>query len=321
MERESRIAQWLRRRAERAADRAAEHGEGRAVVARPGVRAEARSASARGFTSRRWGVRGGRPAAWAAEAARDRETLLLTAAEAGFPLAPAAHPSGYGCSCVRIGCPTPGRHPVSFAWQTQATTDRTQVERWLRAEPEANFITATGRTHDVLDVPAEAGYTALARLEEREREGREGGADRGLDPGRDPDVDRDRDLERDRAADPGAEPLLGPVALLGGDRMLFFTKTRGTPEDEDEWWPCELDSHPETMEEHPGLRWHCRGSYVLLPPSRLPDTAEGVTWLRAPHPGDPLPEPLVILETLTDACAEYAITAGGLEDPAPWPTH
>ncbi|MGP3990394.1 bifunctional DNA primase/polymerase [Streptomyces sp. 3N207] len=285
MERESRIAQWLRRRAERAAERA--QGP---EAARPGTGSEVRSASARGSGGRRWGGRGGQPAAEAAEAARDRETLLLTAAEAGFPLAPAAHPSGYGCSCVRIGCPTPGRHPVSFAWQTQATTERAQIERWLRAEPDANFITATGRAHDVLDVPAEAGYAALARLEEQEA-----------------------------AAEPGAEPALGPVALLGGDRMLFFTKTRGTPEDEDEWWPCELDSHPETMEEHPGLRWHCRGSYVLLPPSRLSDSAEGVRWLRLPRPGSLLPEPLTLLETLTDACAEYAVTVEGLDEPAPWP--
>ena len=217
MERESRIAQWLRRKA-------------------------ARPSTAKGKGTRRWGARGDRPAALA-EAARDRESLLLTAAEAGFPLAPAAHPSGYGCSCVRIGCPTPGRHPVSFAWQTQATTDRAQIERWLHTEPQANFITATGRSHDVLDVPTEAGYAALGRLEELEK-----------------------------TADPG-EPALGPVALVGEDRMLFFTATRGTPEDEDEWWPCELDCHPETMDEHPGLRWHCRGSYVLLPPrpaARLP---------------------------------------------------
>ncbi|HEX2297849.1 MAG TPA: bifunctional DNA primase/polymerase, partial [Pseudonocardiaceae bacterium] len=88
----------------------------------------------------------------AGEAARARTNLLLQAAEAGFPLAPAAHPSGYGCSCVRIGCPTPGRHPVSFAWQTQATTDPEQIERWATAQPQANFVTATGRTHDVLDV-------------------------------------------------------------------------------------------------------------------------------------------------------------------------
>lgn len=129
--------------------------------------------------------------------------------------------------------------------------------------------------HDVLDVPMAAGRAALERL----------------------------------LAD-GVE--VGPVAesadadTLGG-RMLFFTATRGTPEDEDEWWPCELDCHPETMDEHPGLRWHCRGSYVLVPPARLPGDESAhpvVAWLRGPE--HPLPDPLNLLDTLQDACARHA---------------
>ncbi|MFI9026183.1 bifunctional DNA primase/polymerase [Streptomyces sp. NPDC053560] len=200
-----------------------------------------------------------------------REDLLLAAADAGFPLAPAAHPSGYGCSCERIGCPTPGRHPISFGWQTVATTDREKVQQWLRKHPQANFVTATGIAHDVLDVPLDAGRAALERLE-------------------------------------GEGVEVGPVALSGAGygqgRMLFFTATRGTPDDEDEWWPCELDCHPETMDEHPGLRWHCRGSYVLLPPSRLGGDQPPVSWLRGPE--RPLPDPLSLLEALTDACATYA---------------
>ncbi|MFK4227209.1 bifunctional DNA primase/polymerase [Streptomyces sp. NPDC019890] len=199
-----------------------------------------------------------------------RETLLLASAAAGLPLAPAAHPVAYRCSCERIGCPTPGRHPVSFAWQTQSTTDSAQIERWAQGQPQANFITATGMVHDVLDVPLEAGRSALDRLLEQ-----------------------------------GIE--VGPVAESGGagneGRLLFFTATRGTPEDEDEWWPCELDCHPETMDEHPGLRWHCRGSYVLVPPAKLPGDLE-VSWVRGPE--HPLPDPLTLLETLTDACAKYA---------------
>ncbi|WP_181768554.1 bifunctional DNA primase/polymerase [Streptomyces albidus (ex Kaewkla and Franco 2022)] len=247
MERESRFDRLLRQ------------------ITRPGHRARTRGAEAQ------------------ADAARARRDLLLAAANAGFPLAIAAHPSGYGCSCVRIGCPTPGRHPVSFAWQTQATTDAALVERWAEEEPQANFITATGRDHDVLDVPAEAGWAALKRLESQ-------------------------------------DVPVGPVAISGGDRMLFFTATRGTPEDEDEWWPCELDCHPETMDEHPGLRWHCRGSYVLVPPARLPGEGEDaeVRWVRAPEEGDggteALPEPLTLLEALTDACAAYVG-----EEKAPWP--
>ncbi|AXK35926.1 DNA primase [Streptomyces armeniacus] len=225
---------------------------------------------------------GGGTAGAGGEAAR--EDLLRAAAGAGFPLAPAAYPEGYGCSCVRIGCPTPGRHPVSFAWQTQATTDPDQITRWAQGQPQANFITATGRAHDVLDVPAEAGRMALERLD---TEGTE----------------------------------TGPVALSGGDRMLFFTATRGTPEDEDEWWPCELDCHPETMDEHPGLRWHCRGSYVLVPPARLPGEGPDavVRWVRPPVPGATLPEPLTLLEPLTDACAVYAGATTDQETAAPWP--
>jgi len=206
-----------------------------------------------------------------------REALLLAAATAGLPLAPAAHPAGYRCSCDRVGCPTPARHPVSFAWQTQSTTDRGQIERWARHQPEANFITATGMTHDVLDVPREAGDEALERLL-------------------------------------GAAIEVGPVAVTGDGRMLFFTLTRGTPEDEDEWWPCELDCHPETMDEHPGLRWHCRGSYVLVPPARLPGDLT-VDWVRGPEYA--LPDPLTLLEVLTDACARY--TGDDSDRLAAWP--
>lgn len=198
-----------------------------------------------------------------------RVELLLAVAEAGMPIAPAAHPVGYRCSCERVGCPTPARHPLSFAWQTQSTTDRAQIERWARSQPQANFITATGLIHDVLDVPLSAGAQALERL-----------LAAGID--------------------------VGPVATSGDDRMLFFTATRGTPEDEDEWWPCELDCHPETMDEHPGLRWHCRGSYVLLPPAKLPGELE-VSWVRGPE--HPLPDPLTLLETLTDACARFVGSA------------
>ncbi|MER6203498.1 bifunctional DNA primase/polymerase [Streptomyces sp. NPDC001586] len=219
----------------------------------------------------------------AEDPAGEREALLLAVAAAGLPLAPAAHPAGYRCSCDRIGCPTPARHPISFAWQTQSTTDRAQVERWARNQPQANFITATGMVHDVLDVPLEAGAAALARLLEA-----------------------------------GIE--VGPVAESGGTgeqaRMLFFTATRGTPEDEDEWWPCELDCHPETMDEHPGLRWHCRGSYVLVPPAALPGDL-AVTWLRGME--HPLPDPLTLLETLTDACATYAGTANLTPAAVAWP--
>jgi hypothetical protein len=178
-----------------------------------------------------------------------------------------------------VGCPTPGRHPVSLAWQTQASTDTQRVADWARVLADANFITATGIAHDVLDVPAEAGRLALAALRAA--------------------------AERDPlgVADPAAAQV-GPVAAYGTDRLLFFTATRA-PADEDEWWPCELDCHPETLADHPGLRWHCRASYVLVPPSVLPDGTV-VSWLDGLGPDRPLPDPLPLLTYLTDACGRVA---------------
>jgi hypothetical protein len=58
------------------------------------------------------------------------------------------------------------------------------------------------------------------------------------------------------------------------------------------------------MDEHPGLRWHCRGSYVLVPPAQLPGDGQSVHWVRGLE--HPLPDPLTLLEALTDACARYA---------------
>src|SRR5258708_33482027 len=135
------------------------------------------------------------------------------------------------CSCDRVGCPAPGAHPMSPAWQVQATADPALVGRWWMARPQANVILATGRAFDVLEVSAAAGAAALA--------------------------------EMDRAA---GRP--GPVAISTGNRALFFVATRGTPTDEDEWWSCHLDWEPEMDAEVAGLRWQWLHSYVLAPPSR-----------------------------------------------------
>src|SRR5690606_38911396 len=129
-------------------------------------------------------------------------------------------------------------------------------------EPEANVILPTGRVFDVFDVPASVGSAALAAMHAV-----------GFDA--------------------------GPVAE-NGDRALFFVATRGAPQDEDEWWSCHLDADPETIDDTPGLRWHCRESYVLAPPSTLP-TGDTVRWIRPPD-GRPLPDPLRVLDLLADFC-------------------
>jgi hypothetical protein len=128
--------------------------------------------------------------------------------------------------------------------------------------PEASVILVTGRVFDVLDVPARPGLTALARMEKS-----------GVGP--------------------------GPVAITG-DRAHFYVRTRGAPADETEWWSCHLDCEPEEIAEVSGLRWHCRDSFVLAPPSRSVDGTPG-RWVRDPG-GRQLPDGVPLLEVLADVC-------------------
>ncbi|CAM4100655.1 bifunctional DNA primase/polymerase [Nocardiopsis rhodophaea] len=195
----------------------------------------------------------------------------LKYASLGWPVCRGAAPSAMGgraCGCDRIGCPDPGAHPMSAAWGMEATVNPDTIRRWWTTTPAANVILPTGRVFDVLDVPAGAGVMALTRM--------------------------------DRAGIPA-----GPVAAVDG-RHLFFVATR-SPVDEDEWWSCHLDCVPETSSDTPGLRWHCRDSYVLAAPSQLPSGA-AATWIRGPREGAAptgLPDPIAVLDTISDACEEF----------------
>jgi hypothetical protein len=194
----------------------------------------------------------------------------------GWPVCAGAYPpgrphrgagAGRACSCDRIGCPAPGAHPMSPAWQVEATADPAAVWGLWLARPEANVILPTGRVFDVLDVPAGPAAAALDLMERS-----------GLPP--------------------------GPVAVSAGNRALFFVLTRGAPADEHEWWSCHLDCEPETVTEVTGLRWHCRDSYVLAPPSRY-GAGSIAHWLRTPRE-HPLPDGVRLLEFLADACEGVA---------------
>jgi hypothetical protein len=179
-------------------------------------------------------------------------------------LPPQAAPAR-ACSCDRIGCPAPGAHPLSPVWKLQATADVAIVGHWWRERPHANILLVTGRSFDVLDVPRRAGLLALRRLNRS-----------GISP--------------------------GPVAISASERALFFVATRAAQGDDDEWWSCHLDCEPEVLPAVAGLRWHCRGSYVVAPPSRL-SNGLAARWIAAPGTR-PLPDALRLLEILADACEE-----------------
>jgi len=194
-------------------------------------------------------------------------------ASLGWPVCAGAYVPGRGersgagrsCSCDRVGCPYPGAHPLSPAWQLTASTDADNVARMWLTVPEANIVLVTGRVFDVLEVAKAIGMAALTRME------------RG-----------------------GVRP--GPVAISATDRAYFFVRTRGAPVDEDEWWSCHLDCEPEEVADVSGLRWHCRDSYVIAPPSRH-GNAGIARWLREPGSYQ-LPDGVPVLEMLADVCEE-----------------
>jgi bifunctional DNA primase/polymerase-like protein len=143
------------------------------------------------------------------------------------------------------------------------------ITGWWLARPDANVLLVTGRVFDVLDVPAEAGRVALGTLDQ-------------------------------------AGVWTGPVAAHSPDRYLFFVASRGAPAQEDEWWTCHLDCVPSDIADTPGIRWHCRDSYVLAPPSRQV-SGQQAHWIRPPVAGPcELPDSLRILPALADACEEAA---------------
>ncbi|WP_369801140.1 bifunctional DNA primase/polymerase [Nocardiopsis sp. SBT366] len=195
----------------------------------------------------------------------------LRFAELGWPVVRGTAPGeDRACTCDRMGCPDPAAHPVTAAWGVEASTDAETIRRWWTASPQANIVLPTGRVFDVLDVPREAGVMALARM--------------------------------GRAGVPA-----GPVAALDS-RYMFFVATR-SPMDEDEWWSCHLDCVPEAVEAMPGLRWHCRDSFVLGAPSVLASGGR-VTWIRNPRDVEGavvLPDPIAVLDILNDASEEFAL--------------
>jgi hypothetical protein len=212
--------------------------------------------------------------------ARERLTAATAYAAMGWPVCAGAYPlegaaqlrgrqqrrgAGRACSCDRVGCPDPGAHPISPAWQTQASVDPAVITRWWRESPDANVVLVTGRVFDVLEVSAAAGRIAV-----------------------------------DTFTQLGAET--GPVMAWGPDRYLFFVATRGAPADEEEWWSCHLDCVPGSIADTPGIGWHCRDSYVLAPPSRHV-CGQRAHWIRGPADGG-LPDSLRVLPVLVDACEE-----------------
>jgi hypothetical protein len=98
------------------------------------------------------------PAAPMLDARNTNDTRLkaaLSYAERGWRVCPLYEPSPDGkCSCGRVECNSPGKHPRTNHGLKEATTDTARIQSWWTQWPNANIAIATGRDSGlvVLDV-------------------------------------------------------------------------------------------------------------------------------------------------------------------------
>ena len=91
----------------------------------------------------------------------------LEYAKRGWPVLPVHTVTEGGCSCGRVECAWPGKHPWTPNGVKDATTDEATIRHWWAERPSANvgIATGTGRGPAVIDVdPRNGGTESLAEL-------------------------------------------------------------------------------------------------------------------------------------------------------------
>lgn len=66
---------------------------------------------------------------------------------------------GYGCSCGKMDCESPGKHPIPFKWTEAASVDTDTITAWAKRWPYMNVGVVTGAISNliVLDVDSPKG--------------------------------------------------------------------------------------------------------------------------------------------------------------------
>lgn len=100
----------------------------------------------------------------------------LRLAVLGWPVFPLYEPISVGvCSCERVGCSRPGKHPRTRRGLKDASIDPDQIRAWWARWPHANIAVRTGTGLTVIDVDGEKGaHTAQALDLPRTTESRTG---------------------------------------------------------------------------------------------------------------------------------------------------
>jgi hypothetical protein len=76
----------------------------------------------------------------------------------GWPVVPGAYLAGDRFTCGPL-CPTVSGHPALHRWQSQASTDLSDVDMWWSGEGYGVLL-ATGHAFDAIEVPAAVGLAA-----------------------------------------------------------------------------------------------------------------------------------------------------------------
>src|SRR5689334_2786188 len=98
-----------------------------------------------------------------------REAALWYAATMHWPIFPLHSIRDGRCTCGIADCRDAGKHPRTRHGVKDASTDRSQIERWWKDSPDANIGVATGPPAgiDVLDEdPRHRGDESLRQLEQ-----------------------------------------------------------------------------------------------------------------------------------------------------------
>ncbi|HEX8628402.1 MAG TPA: bifunctional DNA primase/polymerase, partial [Catenuloplanes sp.] len=97
--------------------------------------------------------------------AHDLAAAARRYAARGIPVLPLHTPGDAGrCSCRRVGCERPGKHPRLRHGLCEASTEPGQLDLWWATWPTANIGLRTGVVMDVLDADTAAGWAAVRRL-------------------------------------------------------------------------------------------------------------------------------------------------------------
>lgn len=89
---------------------------------------------------------------------------LITSLDVAIVLLHGVRPDG-SCSCAKVGCASPGKHPRDTGWKQQATKDIIKVREWTKLHTYLNLGWIPGDKYLVVDVdPRNGGVDSYQRL-------------------------------------------------------------------------------------------------------------------------------------------------------------